>query len=115
MKTGSCHCGAVQFTVEGEIDQAIECNCSHCSRKGFLLWFVPRPALTLSSGTDKLATYTFNKHVIQHQFCTVCGCQPFGLGSMPDGTQMAAINLRCLEGLALETIKCVQVNGREFQ
>ena len=39
MRTGSCHCGAVQFTVDGEPDQALECNCSHCARKGFLLWF----------------------------------------------------------------------------
>ncbi|GAB3754788.1 GFA family protein [Lysobacter olei] len=113
MKSGSCHCGAVRFTVEGEIDQAIECNCSHCSRKGFLLWFVPRPALTLESGADRLTTYTFNKHVIQHQFCSVCGVQPFGLGSMPDGTQMAAINIRCLEDVDLDAVPRIPVNGRE--
>ena len=114
MKSGSCHCGAVQFTVEGEIDQAIECNCSHCSRKGFLLWFIPRTALTIGSGADQLTTYTFNKHQIQHQFCSVCGVQSFGLGSMPDGTQMAAINIRCLEGIELESVPRVAVNGREF-
>ncbi len=114
MKSGSCHCGALQFTVDGEIDQAIECNCSHCSRKGFLLWFVPRAALSLASGADQLTTYTFNKHVIRHQFCSICGVQAFGLGSMPDGTQMAAINIRCLEGVDLASITRVPVNGREF-
>jgi len=114
MKSGSCHCGAVRFTVEGEIEQAMECNCSHCSRKGFLLWFVPRASLSIVSGADKLTTYTFNKHVIQHQFCMVCGCQPFGLGNMPDGTETAAINLRCLEDVAIESIPRVQVNGRDF-
>ncbi len=114
MKSGSCHCGAVAFSVEGEIEQAIECNCSHCSRKGFLLWFVPRSALDVSSGTDKLTTYTFNKHVIAHQFCAVCGCQPFGLGSAPDGAEMAAINIRCLEGIDLDAIQRVPVDGRRF-
>ncbi|HET6587333.1 MAG TPA: GFA family protein, partial [Oleiagrimonas sp.] len=39
---GSCHCGRVAFEVEGDPEQLIECNCSHCSRKGYLLWFVPR-------------------------------------------------------------------------
>jgi hypothetical protein len=39
---GSCHCGQISFEVEGTLEQAIECNCSHCSRKGYLLWFVPR-------------------------------------------------------------------------
>ena len=114
MQSGSCHCGSVQFTVAGDIDQAIECNCSHCSRKGFLLWFVPRAALTISAGADQLTTYTFNRHVIQHQFCSVCGCQPFGLGRMPDGAETAAINVRCLQGLELENVIRVPVDGREF-
>ena len=112
MKTGSCHCGAVTFTVDGEIDQAIECNCSHCSRKGFLLWFVPRSAFTLASGDDALTTYTFNTHTIQHRFCRTCGVQAFGLGAMPDGTEMAAINVRCLDGIDLDAVKRVPVDGR---
>lgn len=114
MQSGSCHCGAVQFSVEGEIDQAIECNCSHCSRKGFLLWFVPRQGLSITSGTDKLTTYTFNRHMIQHQFCSVCGCQAFGLGRMPDGSETAAINIRCLEHIDLDKVTRVPVNGRDF-
>ena len=114
MHSGSCHCGAVIFTVEGEIDQAIECNCSHCSRKGFLLWFVPRDSFALTAGAEKLTTYTFNKHKIEHQFCSQCGCQAFGLGSMPDGKKIAAINIRCLNGVELAFVKRVPVNGRDF-
>ena len=114
MKTGSCHCGAVKFSVEGEYDKAIECNCSHCSRKGLLLWFVPRGDFTVESGEDRLRTHTFNKHAIQHRFCEQCGCQPFSYGAMPDGTEMAAVNIRCLDDVDLDTVKRVPVNGREF-
>ena len=46
---GSCHCRQVAFEVEGTFDQVIECNCSHCSRKGYLLWFVPRQQLKLAT------------------------------------------------------------------
>ena len=47
---GSCHCGAVTFTVEGDVPgEAISCNCSHCRRKGFLLSFVPADKFTLDS------------------------------------------------------------------
>ena len=42
---GSCHCGKVAFEVEGELNGAMACNCSMCSRKGSLLWFVPRDQL----------------------------------------------------------------------
>ena len=114
MKSGSCHCGAIRFSVEGEPTQVIECNCSHCSRKGLLLWFVTWPALAVTSGGEQLSTYTFNKHVIQHQFCAVCGCQPFGLGCKPDGTEMAAINIRCLEDIDLGAIKRKPVDGRSL-
>ena len=70
MHTGSCHCGKVRYTIDaGDIPGAMECNCSHCQRKGYLLWFVPREALTISEGEAALSTYTFNKHVIEHKFC----------------------------------------------
>lgn len=114
MKSGSCHCGNVKFTVEGDIDKAIECNCSHCSRKGLLLWFVPRQSLSIDSGKDRLTTYMFNKHVIQHQFCPVCGCAPFALGKMPDGAETAAINIRCLEDVDLNAVVRTQFNGRDM-
>jgi hypothetical protein len=114
MHRGSCHCGAVRYTVEGEIGKAIECNCSHCQRKGYLLWFVPRASVAIESGEDALATYTFNRHVIRHRFCATCGCAPFGFGTAPDGTETAAVNLRCIEGIDLTGIERVPVNGREF-
>ena len=43
---GTCHCGKIAFEVEGLIEKAMACNCSICSRKGSLLWFVPRAQLT---------------------------------------------------------------------
>lgn len=67
---GSCHCGQIAFDVEGDaITQAMACNCSICSRKGSLLWFVPRERLALRTDAARMATYTFHKHVIQHHFC----------------------------------------------
>jgi hypothetical protein len=108
---GSCHCGRTAFEVEGDLQQAMECNCSHCSRKGYLLWFVPREKLRLATPESNLSTYTFNKHVIQHRFCPTCGAAPFGLGTGPSGPT-AAINVRCLEGVELATLKRVPFDGR---
>ena len=48
--SGSCHCGNIAFEVEGEIKEVMACNCSMCSRKGSLLWFVPRAKLRLALG-----------------------------------------------------------------
>ena len=110
--TGSCHCGAIAFEVQGEIDSALSCNCSICSRKGSLLWFVPRANLHLRSPESAASTYTFNKHVIQHRFCPKCGIHPYGEGIDPQGNPMAAINLRCIEGLDLAAVPVHPFDGK---
>lgn len=111
---GSCHCGSIKFEVEGDLAQAMECNCSHCSRKGYLLWFVPREKFRLSTPEGNLPTYTFNKHAIQHRFCPTCGCAPFADGKDRAGKPTAAVNVRCLEGVDLTALKRIPVDGRSF-
>lgn len=111
---GRCHCGQISFEVEGVLEQAMECNCSHCSRKGYLLWFLPRPKLNLLSSEAELATYTFNKHAIKHHFCRKCGCAPFGFGTDRSGVATVAVNVRCLEGVELSSLKRVPVDGRSL-
>ena len=111
---GSCHCGKVTFTVEGDVQQVMDCNCSHCRRKGYLLWFAPRDKVTLATPESELATYTFNKHVIKHSFCPDCGCAPLGFGKDKQGNSLVAINVRCLPEVDLASLKIVPVDGRSM-
>lgn len=111
---GSCHCGAVSFEVEGEIKEALACNCSICQRKGSLLWFVPRENLHLLSPEDAASTYTFNKHAIKHRFCPTCGIHPYAEAVDPKGKAMAAINIRCLENVDLASIPVRHFDGRSL-
>jgi len=111
---GSCHCGRIAFEVEGELAGVMDCNCSICSRKGSLLWFVPRDKLRLLTPEANLATYTFNKHVIRHRFCPTCGIHPFGEGADPAGNRVAAINVRCLEGVELASLPVKHFDGRSL-
>jgi hypothetical protein len=110
--TGGCHCGRIAFDVEGDIDSALACNCSICSRRGSLLWFVPRDQLKLKTPEDAASTYEFNKHVIKHRFCPTCGIHPYGEGKDPTGNAMAAVNLRCIENLDLARIPVHHFDGR---
>ena len=111
---GSCHCGKVRFQVEGELKSATACNCSMCSRKGSLLWFVPREQLTLLTPEENVGTYTFNKHVIRHRFCQTCGIHTHGEGTDPKGNRMAAVNIRCLEGIDPDSIPVQKFDGRSL-
>ncbi|MCY1288660.1 hypothetical protein D9M68_263440 [compost metagenome] len=111
---GSCHCGKIAFEVEGTLEQAMECNCSLCSRRGYLLWFVPREQLRLATPESDLSTYRFNRMQIAHHFCATCGCAPFGEATDPKGKAMAAVNVRCLEDVPVDGLKVVKVDGRSF-
>ena len=111
---GSCHCGGIAFDVEGDLTSAMTCNCSICSRKGAVMWFVPRDNLTLLTPEDAAATYTFNKHIIKHHFCPVCGMHPYGEGTDQQGNRMAAINVRCLDDVDLASIPTQQFDGRSM-
>lgn len=112
---GSCHCGKVTYSVDGGMPTtAISCNCSHCRRKGFLLAFFPREQFTLTADEDALETYSFNTHRLEHLFCRTCGTQGFAYGSGPDGTPMAAVNLRCVPTCDIDGLSLQKVDGASF-
>ena len=113
--SGSCHCGAVAFTVDGDAPTtAMSCNCSHCRRKGFLLSFIPAETFSLERGEDALTDYLFNRHAITHRFCAVCGAQPFAMGKGPDGAETVALNLRCVPEIDLGSLAIQTVDGASF-
>ena len=113
--TGGCHCGKVRYEVTADLTKpVISCNCSMCSKKGYLLAFVKADAFKLLSGEDVLTDYMFNKKHIHHNFCRVCGITSFGAGAMPDGTQMRAINVRCLDDVDLDALQVKKVDGKSL-
>ena len=113
--TGSCHCGAIQFTAKSEpISKAMSCNCSYCRRSGALLAFIPASDFTLVSGADALADYLFNKKVIHHLFCGTCGIGSFGRGVGPDGTEMVALNTRCLDEIDPDKLEVTHFDGKKL-
>src|SRR5205823_2202539 len=83
--TGGCHCGKVRYEVTTDLTRVLDCNCSHCSKKGLLLNFVTADQFTLLSGEESLSDYQFNKKVIHHLFCRACGVESFARGTAQDG------------------------------
>ena len=109
---GGCHCGAIAFDVDASIEGVIECNCSLCSKRGYLLWFVPRSQVTFRAGEHASTVYRFNKHHIAHHFCPTCGCAPYAAADAPDGTPTIAVNVRCLDGVDVHALDIKPVDGR---
>ncbi len=93
---GSCHCGTITFEVEApEQIEADRCNCSICTKSGFLHLIVPLSKFKLLSGLQSISTYTFGSGIAKHTFCKTCGVKPFYTPrSNPDGID---INVNCLD------------------
>jgi hypothetical protein len=110
--SGSCHCQAVTFDVELDLDQALQCNCSICSKLGAIWAFAPKSRFTLTAGASEQGDYLFNKSQLHHRFCTRCGIESYAEGSAPDGTPTVGINLRCLEGVDVDKLSPRPYDGR---
>ena len=112
--TGGCQCGNVHYEVQADINEVFACNCSRCGRLGSLLAFVSPSNFTLLKGEDATTEYQFNRHNIHHLFCSTCGIQSFARGKRPDGTEMIAINARCVDGIDPDTLTVKKVDGKSF-
>src|SRR6202522_3043185 len=97
---GGCHCGRVRFEVRGTLDRVSECNCSICTKKGYLHWIVERTAFRLLTPSDNIAAYLFNTKVAKHLFSPNCGVASFYIPR--SDPQRLDGNVACLEGVNQE-------------
>ncbi len=111
--TGGCHCGAVRYEMECDIDGGLECNCSHCGKKGFLLKFLPASLFKQTKGTEEdMTEYRFNKKHIAHRFCKTCGVQTHGSAKDPEGNDTVAVNLRTLDDEVPADLPITKYDGK---
>ena len=77
---GSCHCGAIKYTVtldealapEGK-GQITKCNCSICHNHGYLNVYPKREDVVwIGDSEAKLKEYFFGQKRKAHRFCPVC-------------------------------------------
>jgi hypothetical protein len=112
--TGGCHCGAVRFEVEAPAQiEVIDCNCSMCSKTGFLHLIVPQSKFKLLAGRETLVSYKFNTRVADHLFCGRCGIKSFYVPrSHPDGI---SVNARCLDAGIVAGMRVQAFDGANWE
>ena len=110
---GGCHCGRVRFRVTADLSRVSDCNCSVCTKKGFLHLIVAPEQFELLSGEDALSTYQFNTGTAKHTFCRDCGIHAFYVPrSDPDKID---VNVRCLDDVDLTKIEIAPFDGRNWE
>ena len=126
MKTyrGSCHCGAVRFEVDADIDHVRVCDCSICRKRGALNHRVPKENLRLLTPWQELVLYQWGSRTAKDFFCPTCGILPFRRPSDPTPQEVLegvtpfdgwAVNVRCLEGVDLDALPVNRIYGSRIQ
>jgi hypothetical protein len=111
---GGCHCGKVRFEIEAPARiEVVDCNCSMCSKTGYLHLIVAKDGFRLLSGEQDLATYEFNTRTAKHYFCRICGIKSYYVPrSHPDSY---SVNARCLDEGTVKAMKVVPKDGRNWE
>ena len=112
---GGCHCGAVRFRVTADLEAAeiIDCNCTICTKKGFLHLIVEPEHFELLRGADALVEYRFNTMTAVHKFCGRCGIHTFYAPRSHPG--MVDVNVRCLDDVDLASLRTLEFDGRNWE
>ena len=111
---GSCHCGAVKFSVELEPGfQAGRCNCSICMKIAQTGVIVKPSAFTLLEGEESLGRYVWGHKISTRHFCKHCGIHCFGAGHLAEiGGDFVSPNLNCLDDFDVNSLSLVHWDGR---
>ncbi|RAK81273.1 GFA family protein [Aspergillus fijiensis CBS 313.89] len=116
---GNCHCGAVQFhfTLSPPLPEypTASCNCSICSKNGYLLVYPFQKDLIIDQGAEVLKVYRFGDRKATHQFCSSCGSSCFIWPPPMVGEPITAVNVRLLKDFDPEILKINKVDGKSFQ
>lgn len=74
---GSCLCGTVRFTLQGQFEGFFLCHCQHC-KKGTgtahaANLFAAQASLTFTQGADVVQSFTLPETRHSRSFCKHCG------------------------------------------
>ena len=90
-----------------------QCNCSVCTKSGYLGLIVPKENFTLVKGKEELTEYRFNTGTATHTFCMHCGIKSFYYPrSHPDGVN---VNARCLDPGTIVDMRISEVDGQNWE
>ena len=110
---GSCHCGAVAYEVDGQIEGLEVCNCSLCARLGYVHWYVPPDRFRLLTPEEAFGTYQFGTFTSRNHFCRSCGIMAFRRAR--SDPNLVDVNVRCLEGVEIEELETSAFDGRHWE
>ena len=78
MHKGSCLCGAITFTVQGDLPPGSACHCTKCRKHtGHYEAGVDVPRSRVAIEGAEHVTWYFSSEKVRRGFCAICGSSLF--------------------------------------
>lgn len=110
---GSCHCGAVRYEAELDLQQSSKCNCSVCTKINPTGSFAKPESFRVLAGEEGLGAYAWGAKISTRYFCKQCGVHCFGRGHLAElGGDFVSVNAQTLDDIDPNTLTSVHWDGR---
>ena len=113
MINGRCHCGAVSFEFNHEVEWLTDCNCSICRRLGTLWAHAPMQKVTLHSEEGATLAYIWGDRELAFHSCKTCGCTTHWEPVKPTEDSPMAVNCRLAEPEQIAHLRVRQFDGAD--
>jgi hypothetical protein len=109
-----CHCGRVTITLPRIPDEITQCNCSLCSKTGFMGIYYDPDEVTVSGDVDPYVRSDLDEACLTNWRCSHCGCATHwtGLGQYAEGRM--GVNARMVDSKDLEGVPVKPVDGASW-
>ncbi|KAH6685660.1 glutathione-dependent formaldehyde-activating enzyme [Plectosphaerella plurivora] len=113
----NCHCGAFIYEVDlPELKTVRNCNCSICSRKGYIFTGPSHPeALKIVKGDEAgLTTYSFGAGKMEHKFCPDCATPLLVRMDIDDPKYALGLNVHAFQDVDTWALERKTFDGKNY-
>lgn len=106
--TASCHCRKIRLTISLPPLESLTintCNCSICTKNGYLVAYPLEEDVVFASGADEMTEYRFGGKRKPHRFCPVCGTSVlvhFGESGFVEERGLVAVNVGVVDARVVD-------------
>ncbi len=113
MISGTCHCGAVRFELEGEPEQLVDCNCSRCRRLGALWAHADNTRVTIDAEPGATQAYVWGDRTLESHTCRTCGCTTHWLSLKREEPYRVGVNCRMCDPESISHLRVRRLDGAD--
>ncbi len=119
---GSCHCGNINFEINGEIPEKLtRCTCSFCSKRGALYAYYQPDQFNFRALAEDDGIYRWNTKLVEHHFCKHCGIPTFSNspafeldGTWDKKTRRIGVNARLFDDFDAASAPVSVIDGKNL-